>query len=247
MSEAEPELSILLPVYHEEENVGQAIETIATNVRTAYELLVVYDSESDPTVAVVERIRAADARVRLVRNRFGAGRGLLNAIRTGIAEARGDALLVTMADNTDDIAAVDRMVSLHREGNVVVSATRHSRGGSMSGGPFMKGFLSRWGGITLHWLTGLPTSDPTNAFKLWDAAFVRRTPIETTGGFEYSLELCAKAYAAGERIVEIPTAWREREVGTSKFQLWKWLPRYVRWYAWLVRRTWADRLLRRRR
>jgi len=40
------------------------------------------------------------------------------------------------------------------------------------GGPFLKKNLSRWAGVTLHWLRGLPTHDATNSFKLYDAAML---------------------------------------------------------------------------
>lgn len=235
-------LSIVMPVYREEDNIRRAVGLLAAAVRVPFELLIVYDLEDDPTVPIARELAAADPRVRPVRNASGTGRGLLNAVRTGIREARGEAIVITMADVTDDVTAIDRMWALFQEGYTVVAPTRHSRGGRMVGGPVLKTLLSRWGGRTLRWLSGLPTADPTNAFKLWDASFLRATPIESSGGFEYSLELCAKAYLAGRRIAEFPTTWHDRSAGTSKFQLWRWLPRYLAWYGWLVRRSLPARL-----
>ena len=56
------------------------------------------------------------------------------------------------------------------------------------------------------------------------------TPIESEGGFAYSLEITAKAFARGRRITEIPSTWRDRSAGQSRFRLRQWLPHYLRWY-----------------
>ena len=66
------------------------------------------------------------------------------------------------------------------------------------------------------------------------ASVLEETPIESQGGFEYSLELTAKAYAAGRRIAEIPSTWRDRSAGKSRFKLRAWLPQYLRWYFYTL-------------
>jgi len=90
-------------------------------------------------------------------------------------------------------------------------------------------------GKSLH-LVGFPTSDPTNNFKLYDGVWLGRQGIESTGGFEVGLELCYKAFAQGERIAELPTAWYDRTDGESRFNMRAWIPRYLRWY---LRSVWA--------
>jgi hypothetical protein len=54
--------------------------------------------------------------------------------------------------------------------------------------------------------------------------------IESKGGFELSLEITVKAFLAGYTITEIPSTWRDRTAGISRFKLWKWLPHYLKWY-----------------
>jgi hypothetical protein len=103
-------------------------------------------------------------------------------------------------------------------------------GGRQIGGPRLKRFLSRTAGLSLHWLTGLPTHDATNAFRAYRRQVLLETPIESEGGFEYSLEITAKAYASGRQITEVPTTWRDRSAGQSRFKLWAWLRHYFRWY-----------------
>lgn len=57
-----------------------------------------------------------------------------------------------------------------------------------------------------------------------------------SGGFEYSLEMTAKAHVAGHRIAEVPSIWRDRTASQSWFHLLKWLPYYLKWYVYALSR-----------
>jgi hypothetical protein len=97
---------------------------------------------------------------------------------------------------------------------------------------------SRTAGVSLRLLVGFPTHDGTNAFRAYLRSVIRRFPIDRTGGFEDSLQLEAKAHAAGMRVVEVPAVWQNRVAGKTQLRLWRWLPRYLRcyWYALTHRR-----------
>jgi hypothetical protein len=123
---------------------------------------------------------------------------------------------------------------IHNEGYDIVCASRYMKGGRQVGGPAFKKFLSRMAGISLHWLSGLPTHDATNAFRAYRRSVLLETPIESTGGFEYSLEITAKAYVRGRRITEVPSTWRDRSAGQSRFKLRAWLPLYLKWYRYAL-------------
>ncbi len=217
----------MVPVYNEAENFPRFYESIVRSVRTPWRLLVVYDREEDSTLPVARAIIARDPRVELVRN---TGNGVLGALKTGLARPTHGWAVVTMADGSDDHRQIDQMVALAREGADVVSASRYVRGGAQHGAPLLKSTLSRLAGLSLKLLARLPTSDPTNNYKLYSTDFLRSVSIESTGGFEVALELTVKAHLQGRRIAEVPTVWQERTAGTSRFRLAKWLPRYLRWY-----------------
>jgi hypothetical protein len=59
--------------------------------------------------------------------------------------------------------------------------------------------------------------------------------VESKGGFELAIELSVKADLAGRRLAELPTTWRDRTAGESRFKLRAWLPLYLRWYVHLFR------------
>jgi dolichol-phosphate mannosyltransferase len=225
---AAPELSIIVPVYNEGEAVEPVLRALAAGVGTPHEILVVYDFDEDTTVPVIARLQEAIPALRGHRNDL--GRGVLNAMRSGMAAARAPYLLVSMADGSDEPHIVDAMVALARGGADVVAASRYMRGGRQVGGPRLKALLSRAAGLSLHWFAGVPTHDATNNFKLYSRRFLDTVEIESTAGFELALELTVKATLAGRRVAEIPTTWRDRTAGQSNFRLRKWLPHYLAWY-----------------
>ena len=223
-----PELAIVLPVYNEGEAVEPVLRALSAGVTTPHEMVVVYDFDEDTTVPVVERLRAELPGLRGLRNDL--GRGVLNAMKAGIAGTTAPYVLISMADGSDEPHVVDPMVALARDGADVVAASRYMRGGRQIGGPPLKRLLSRVAGLTLHWFAGVPTHDPTNNFKLYSRRFLDSVRIESSAGFELALELTVKATLARRRVGEVPTTWRDRTAGQSNFKMRQWLPHYLHWY-----------------
>jgi hypothetical protein len=121
------------------------------------------------------------------------------------------------------------------QGYDVVCGSRYMKGGKQVGGPIIKGLLSRIAGRSLHLITGTPTHDITNSFKMYRRAVLDDMKIESRGGFEIGMEIVIKAFLKGYKITEVPSTWRDRTAGKSRFKLLRWLPRYMRWYVFAVR------------
>jgi len=223
-----PKVAIVLPVYNEGEAVEPVLRGLAAAVRTPHELVVVYDFDEDTTVPVVGRLASEIPNLRGLRNDL--GRGVLNAMKAGIAGTSAPYVLISMADGSDEPTAVDPMVELARSGADVVAASRYMPGGRQLGGPPLKRVLSRVAGLTLHWFARVQTHDATSNFKLYSRRFLDSVTIESTAGFELALELTVKATLAKRRVAEIPTTWRDRTAGQSNFKLRQWLPHYLHWY-----------------
>ncbi len=220
-----------MPVYNEGKVIPETIKRVHEAVNTPFELLIVYDMDEDTTVGAVKRIQAKYKSTKLVKNIY--GRGALNALKTGFTKARGDAVCVMMADLTDDPKTLNKMMELYDRGYEIVSGSRYMPGGKQIGGPFMKQLMSRAAGISLHYLTGIPTFDPTNSFRLYSKKFLEKTKIESNGGFELGIELTVKAYFGGHKVGEVPTTWTYLSK-ESRFLLKKWLPKYLKWYIWAI-------------
>lgn len=227
-------LSIIIPVYNEGSNFRQLWSEVTRLIKAGFTAYVVYDFDEDDTVPVVAAIANwGEPRLHMVKNQR--GRGVVPAILTGFDVAPDGPVLVVMADLSDDLTQVDRMLALYDQGFHVIVGSRYMKGGRLIGGPFFKQLLSRMAGVSLFWLRGLPTHDATNAFKIYDHAMLKSFNVESRGGFELNLELTVKAFLGGYRITEVPSTWRDRSRGQSRFRLWKWLPHYMRWYLYAFR------------
>jgi glycosyltransferase involved in cell wall biosynthesis len=229
-------ISLVVPVFNEADNIGTFLRDVEANVTQAHETLLVYDFPEDTTLPAVAALHPPCTSVRLVHNTL--GRGVLNALKAGLAASKGDVVIVMMADCSDDARDVAAMAEKIRGGADVVAGSRYVKGGRQEGGPLLKRTLSRLAGMSLHYLAGLPVHDATNNFRAYSRRVVEQFPIESAAGFSVAMELTLKAHWQGWRVAEVPTTWRDRTAGASRFRLWAWLPHYLHWYFLALRRAW---------
>jgi len=223
-------VSIVVPVYNEDDGINGFLDRLFDGITMPCEVLAVYDSPDDSTVPHLEAYARKDPRVVPTLNTY--GKGAAQALRYGIDHAESDIVVVTMADGSDDPQQVEALVHLVERGVVGAAASRYAKGGQQVGGPWLKRIMSRGAGLSLYWLARVGTRDATNSFKAYDREFIRRVGVESDTGFELGLEMVAKARRYREPVAELPTIWLDRTVGQSNFQVWSWLPRYLRWYRY---------------
>jgi glycosyltransferase involved in cell wall biosynthesis len=225
-------LTIVTPVYHEQENICKVIDGLREHVKTPYEFLIVYDTNEDPTYETVKKYTTKHKidNVFLVKSHVGNGRGFANALKSGFLMAKGDAVLVMMADLCDNPADIDAMYAQFKKGSDLVCASRYVKGGAQIGSPLVKRTLSRWAGVSLYHLGCMPIHDVTNNFKMYRRTMLNKLPLPDEGGFELAMAITIMAHRAGYTLSELPTTWRDREAGEAKFNVRKMLPRYFKWY-----------------
>ena len=234
MSASEPLprlISVVVPVYNEHANIATCLRGLWRALeREPHELLVVHDTDEDTTLGAIAEMADAPPTLRLVRNRI--GRGAANAIRAGFAAASGDVVVTTMADLSDPPEKILELArTMRARGAAVVAGSRYMPGGSQEGGPIIKRTLSRVAGLSLHWFAGVATHDATNNFKAYSREFLSRTKVQAQGAFDIGLELSVKAHLAEAGVAEVPTSWKDRSAGESRFRVWSWAPKYLRWYV----------------
>jgi len=227
-------LSIIIPVYNEGENIVKTINRIEEKVKVSHEVLLVYDFPEDSTLPFARKLIKKYPHIRLVLNKY--GKGVLKAIKTGFKEAEGESVLLTMADFSDDPKTINLMYEEFRKGYDLICGSRYIKGGGQIGAPFFKSWLSRMAGASAHFILNLPTHDLTNSFKMYRRSLLKKIRVESGGGFELGMEIVLKSFFLGAKITEVPTVWRERTVGKSRFKLFSWLPKYLYWYIWAIRR-----------
>jgi dolichol-phosphate mannosyltransferase len=225
------DLAIVIPVYNEGSSIKNILLQIQQKVTGNYQVYVVYDDDSDTTVPHL--IGYSADFLTPMKNKY--GRGVLNAIKTGLEDTEENRVIVTMADLSEDPKFINDLVKKADEGYDIVCGSRYISGGRQIGGPKIKGFLSRMAGLSLNFLTGIPTHDISNSFKLYTRDVINSVKIESTGGFELGMEIVIKAYLQGFKIAEVPTVWQDRVEGKSNFKLMQWLPKYLKWYFYLIK------------
>jgi len=160
-------------------------------------------------------------------------KGFANALRKGFSVSDSDLVIPVMADLCDDPRTIKDMYAKSLEGFDIVCGSRYMKDGTKIGGPLIQSLSSRFVGCSLRYLIGIPTFDVSNSFKCYRRSVLNAIKLESKG-FEISMEIALKAYFAGFTIAEVPTTWRGRSIGKSKFYLFKVAPRYIRLYLWAI-------------
>jgi len=223
-------IDIVLPAYHEQENIQKVITDINKYVKTPHIITVVIQEKRDRTLEIVKELQKSVKNITIVFTQN--GRGMLKALKKGFTSTKNPIITIMMADLSDNPKDIDKMVHKINDGFDLVCGARYIRNGKRIGGPKVKGFLSYIACMSLNKLIGLPTNDATNAFKCFRRSLLEQITIESKEGYEFPLEITVKAFKKGLKITDVPTIWKEREKGESKFHLVRDIPLYLRWYLY---------------
>lgn len=220
------ELTILLPVRNEGANLEVMLKVLKAVVEAEHEVIVVCDDPKDTSIPVVESAREAYPQCRLVLN--DRGRGILNALASGVSAARGRYVLIFAADEIGPVLALGDMLALAREGCDFVSVTRYAHGGRRLGGSRIGGLLSRLANA-LFWLSGGAFTDSTTGIKLFRRDVFERLGLDSTVGWSVAFQMAINAQLAGLRLGEVPIASIDRLYGgESTFRLGPWTKQYMK-------------------
>lgn len=217
------EIAVVLPARDEHESIAGTLRGIREALPAA-ELIVVVDHAGDPTILAVQTLDDLRPPPRIV---VGERAGPREAIVAGAKASGAGTLLFMTADGADDPRTARELVAAIADGADLAVGSRLTAGGGRVGGPPLKNLLADMAGRTLHAVGALPIRDATNTFlAVRRGAFESALPLRSRG-FAWGLELRRKVHAAGGRVVERPTRWRDRTAGRSKFP-WRRLPEYGR-------------------
>ena len=142
--------------------------------------------------------------------------------------------MIFMSDDHINHDIINLCYQKFKEGYEVVCPSRFINKGKMIGGPFFKGLLARLVSVFLFNFTNFPIKDSTNNFRLFSKKLISNIQIESQKGFTLSLELTAKAHRLGYKMIEVPSVWKEREKGESRFRLFSFLIPYLKWFFYII-------------
>ncbi|MDC3104338.1 glycosyltransferase [Candidatus Pelagibacter bacterium] len=234
----EKKLSIILPVYNEKESLAVMVRLLNSYLKFENEILIIYDDNSDNSLEEAEILEKEFVNVKKIHNTI--GKGVMNAIQTGVQEAKYDFILITAVDEIFPIISINEMLDVAIKDNYdFVSGTRYSKGGKRLGGSFIGSILSRLANKLFKFLSNVPLSDCTTGIKLfkksvWNSIKLESKPI----GWAFAFELSIKTYLKGFKITEFPLKSVDRLFGgSSTFKLGSWVKEYLRWFVWGIKNT----------
>jgi dolichol-phosphate mannosyltransferase len=235
-------LSVVIPAHNEEGHLAATVQDLADTLRRAgitYEIVVVNDNSSDATERILSALSDSDPGVRSVHNPAPNGFGL--AVRRGLAEFRGEAVAVVMADGSDD---PNDLVAFYRKiesGYDCVFGSRFIPGGRVVDYPKLKLVLNRFANLMIRMLFMLRYNDVTNAFKLYRRSAIAGTQPLLSHHFNLTVELPLKCIVRGYRYAVLPNSWRSRKEGVSKLRIKEMGSRYL----FIILYCWLERMLSR--
>jgi glycosyltransferase involved in cell wall biosynthesis len=207
-----PELSVVVPLYNEEESLRPlygAITNAVAPLGVSYEIVFVDDGSRDDTVRIADEIARADARVCLVK--FRRNYGQTPAMAAGIAQASGEVIVTMDGDLQNDPADIGALLRKIDEGYDIVVGWRFDRQDKL----VSRKIPSRIANALIAKVTGVPIKDNGCSLKAYRANLIKKIPLYS----EMHRFIPAMASIAGPKIAEIKVQHHARQFGQSKYGL----------------------------
>jgi dolichol-phosphate mannosyltransferase len=229
-------LSVVIPARDEEGRIGATVEHLYVELRLhgiEHEIIVVDDGSTDSTWKILDEAKCRVPSLRPMQNTEEHGFG--RAITFGLDHIEGDAVVIMMADESDDCRDVVRYWEILNQGWDAVFGSRFIRGGGVIDYPLHKLFINRLANLFLRVMFHVPLNDFTNAFKAYRTKVIEGCRPFLSPHFNLTIEIPLKAIVRGYSWTVIPITWRNRRSGMSKLKIREMGSRYlfIALYCWL--------------
>lgn len=228
------DLTIIIPEFNEEGVIEKTLESLRKHVKIPHKILVVDGISTDNTFNVVKNYSKKYKNISIIKTKP-KDKKFASSIKVGFDKVKSGAVVVVMGDLCDNPKTINQMYLKLLEGWDVVCGSRYMKGGRKIGGPVLQHFLSMFVCKSLQIFTGVPTSDVSNAFKMYKKSALKGIRANPVSGVEGSMEFLFQVHFFNNvKITEVPTIWKGRKVGKSKFKILQRTPRYFRIYMWAI-------------
>jgi len=229
-------LSVVIPARDEDGCIASTVEHLHLELclhAVPHEIIIVDDGSTDRTWEILEDLGKRIPEVRPIRN--GEANGFGRAVVQGLNELTGDAVVIMMADESDDCHDVVRYWQTLNQGWECVFGSRFLPGGGTIDYPRFKLVLNRIVNFFIRILFHIPLNDTTNAFKAYRKTVIDGSRPLIAPHFNLTVEIPLKAIVRGYSWTVIPITWRNRRTGQAKLMLKEMGSRYlfIILYVWL--------------
>jgi len=229
-------LSVVIPARDEEGCVASTVEHLHLELclqNIPHEIVVVDDGSSDKTWEILTKLKNKISELNPCRN--SAPHGFGRAVVRGLDFSRGDAVVIMMADESDDARDAVKYWRRLGEGYDCVFGSRFMHGGSVMDYPRVKLFLNRLANLFIRVLFRIKLNDTTNAFKAYRREVIDGCRPLISPHFNLTVELPLKAIVRGFSWTVMPITWRNRRTGVPNLKIKEMGSRYlfICLYVWL--------------
>lgn len=212
MTQTEPHLSVVVPLYNEAASVTPLVEAITAAVEgfTSWELILVDDGSSDDTVALAQAHAAKDGRVRVIR--LARNYGQTPAMQAGFDHAQGKVVVSMDGDLQNDPRDIPLLVAKLEEGYDLVAGYRKNRQDKLVTRKIPSWFANR----LIQRITRVKIRDNGCSLKAYRRDLLRRVNLYSD---MHRFIPAVAAATAGARIAEVPVRHHARQYGASKYGL----------------------------
>ena len=229
-------LSVVIPARNEEGCICSTVEHLTLELRlqnVPHEIVVVDDGSTDRTWELLQELAGRLPQLKPVQNTGLHGFG--RAIICGLDHMSGDAVVIMMADESDDCRDVVRYWHELNKGVDCVFGSRFIKGGGVIDYPWLKLRINRLANAFLMFLFKIRLNDTTNAFKAYRKEVIDGCRPLISPHFNLTVEIPLKAIVRGYSWTVIPITWRNRRTGEAKLKIKEMGSRYlfICLYVWL--------------
>lgn len=207
-------LSVLMPIYNERWTLAEIVRRVLVSpVELEIELIAVDDCSSDGSWDLLQRLAAADSRIRPFRHAVNLGKG--GAIRTAMDHMTGDLALVQDADLEYDPRDYPKLLEPLMAGMADAVFGSRYLGTPRPANHLWHTLVNKFLTVTSNLFTGLNLTDMETCYKLVRTDILRRLRIQAKT-FTFEPELTCRLAQWGARIYEVPVRYEGRSLLEGK-------------------------------
>jgi dolichol-phosphate mannosyltransferase len=208
---------VIVPTYNERENLPRMAEKLLS-LPTPVDVLVVDDNSPDGTGKIADALAAHYPQLHVLHRseKNGLGRAYIAGFQWAL-EKNYEFIFEMDCDFSHDPDEIPNFLKAAQNSDLVIGS-RYTGGVRVVNWPLKRLLLSRFAGIYVWLVTGLPITDPTGGYKCFRRCALQAINLDAvrSNGYSFQIEMTHRLWRDGYKVAEVPITFTERVEGSSK-------------------------------